>query len=107
MTYEGNEKVKETNALALIQKYESYKMKEDGMVEEIFSRFQTLVDGLEVLNKGDTTSDHVKKIIISLPKKWRPMVNALKVSKYLNKTTLEELISSMRSHEIELEEDDP
>lgn len=31
----------------------------------------------------------------------------LKESKDLNKTTLEELISSLRSHEIELEEDYP
>lgn len=76
------------------------------MIEKIFSRFQTLVDGLKVMSKGYTTSDHVKKIIKCLPKKWRPMVTALKVSKDLN-TTLEELISSLKSHEIDLEEDEP
>lgn len=43
-------------------------MEEDEMVEEMFSRFQTLVDGLKVLNKGYTIVDHVKKIIRSLPK---------------------------------------
>ena len=35
------------------------------------------------------------------------MVSALKLAKDLNKISLEELISSLRSHEIELEEDDP
>ena len=35
------------------------------------------------------------------------MVITLKLSKDLNKITLEELISSLRSHEIELEEDEP
>lgn len=35
------------------------------------------------------------------------MVTTLKVLKYMNKTILEELISSLRSHEIELEEDEP
>lgn len=34
------------------------------------------------------------------------MVIALKLSKDLNNTTLEELVSSLRSHEIELEEDE-
>lgn len=34
------------------------------------------------------------------------MVTALKLSKDLNKISLEELISSLRSHEIELEEDE-
>ena len=55
--------------------------------------------------EGYSTTDHVKKIIRSLPKKWRPMVTALKLAKDLNKVTLEELISSLRSHEIELNED--
>lgn len=58
------------------------------------------------MDKGYTTSYHVKKIIKSLPKKWRPMMTTLKVSKDMNKTTLGELIISLRSHEIELEEDE-
>lgn len=69
MTHEGNEQVKETKALALIHKYESFKMEEDEMVEEIFSRFKTLVSGLKVLSKGYTTVDNVNKIIRSIPKK--------------------------------------
>lgn len=100
-------KLKRQKALALIPKYESLKMEKDEMVEEMLSKFQTLVAGLKVLNKCYTTTDHVKKIIRSLPKKWRPMMTAIKVSKDLNKTTLEELISSMRSLEVKLMEDKP
>jgi len=107
MTHEGNTQVKETKALALIQKYEAFRMEEDESVEAMFSRFQLHVAGLKVLDKGYSTADHVKKIIRSLPKKWRPMVTALKLAKDLNKVTLEELISSLRSHEIELNEDEP
>lgn len=107
MTHEGNTQVKETKALVLIQKYEAFKKEEDESVETMFSRFQILTAGLKVLDKGYSTSDHMKKIIRSLPKKWRPMVTTLKLSKNLNKITLEELIISLRSHEIELEEDEP
>ena len=82
-------------------------MEDDESVEMIFSRSQNLVVGLKVLNKGYSTTYHVKKIIRSLLKKWRPMVSALKLSKDLNNTSLEELISSLRSHEIDLEEDEP
>lgn len=77
------------------------------MIEDTFLRFQTLVARLKVMNKGYTTSYHVKKIIISLSKKWIPMVTTLKVSQDLNNTTLEVFISSIRSHEIELGEDGP
>src|ERR1044072_6472190 len=82
-------------------------MEEEESVETMFSRFQMLVAGLRVLDKGYSTSDHVKKIIKSLPAKWRPMVTALKMAKDLNKISLEELISSLRSHELELQEDEP
>src|ERR1044072_628448 len=107
MTREGNLQVKETKALALVQKYEAFKMEDHETVEAMFSRFQMLIAGLRVLNKGYSTSDHVKKIIRSLPAKWRPMVTALNVAKDLNSISLEELISSLRRHEIELQADEP
>jgi hypothetical protein len=84
MTHKGNNQVKEAKALALIHKYQAFKMEDDKVVEVIFSRFQTLVARLKVLDKGYTTTDHVKKIIRSLPKKWRLMVIALKLSKDMN-----------------------
>ena len=43
MTHEGNSQVKETKALALIQKYEAFKMEYDEAVEVMFSRFHLLL----------------------------------------------------------------
>ena len=93
MTHEGNIQVKETKALALIQKHEAFKMEDSESIKAMFSRFQILVVGLKVLDKGYSTADHVKKIIRSLPKQWRPMVTALKLAKDLNKISLEELVT--------------
>lgn len=59
------------------------------------------------MDKGYSIVDHVKKIIRNLPKRWRPIVVALKLSMDLNNTSLEELFSSLRSHEIGLKEDEP
>lgn len=59
------------------------------------------------MDKGYSTADHVKKITISLPKRQIPMVTALNLSKDLNKASLKELINSLRSHEIKLDEDEP
>jgi hypothetical protein len=39
MTHEGNSQIKEIKALALIQKYEAFKMEEDEVIEVMFSRF--------------------------------------------------------------------
>lgn len=69
MTHEGNAQVKETKALALIQKYEAFKMEDDENVETMLLMFQMLVAELKVLDKVYSAADHVKKIIRSLPKK--------------------------------------
>lgn len=51
MTNEGNKQVKETKDLDSIQKYEAFKMEEDEIIKDMFSRLQTLVVRLKVLNK--------------------------------------------------------
>ena len=94
MTHEGNIQVKETKALTLIQKYEAFKMEESEFIEAMISRFQILVVGLKVLDKGYSTADHVRKIIRSLPKQWRPIVTALKLSQSIRIFSSEDLLKT-------------
>ncbi|XP_050909158.1 eukaryotic translation initiation factor 4 gamma-like [Lathyrus oleraceus] len=42
MTHEGNNQVKETKTLALIQKYEAFRMEDDGAVEKLRQKFKAL-----------------------------------------------------------------
>lgn len=82
-------------------------MKEDEDIETMFSMFQTLVSGLQILKKSYTISDHVKKIHRNFLAKWRPKVVAIQEAKDLNKFRLENLISSFKSHEMEIMGDEP
>ena len=82
-------------------------MKDDENIESMYSRFKILVAGLQVLKRSYTTSDHVRKILRSLPSRWRPKVTAIQEAKDLDTLGLEELISSLMSHEIELSSDEP
>src|SRR3954462_13651280 len=82
-------------------------MEDDEDIEKMFSRFQTLTAGLRVFDKGYTKADHVKKIIRSLLRRWGPMVTAFMIAKNLNEVSLEELISTLISHEIELDANEP
>jgi len=52
-------------------------MKDDETIEAIYSRFQTLVFGLQILKRSYVASDHVSKILRSLPARWRPKVTAI------------------------------
>jgi len=105
--YEGNKKVREAKATMLVHQYELFRMKEDENIETMYSRFQTLVSGLQILKKSYVASDHVNKILRSLPAKWRPKVTAIEEAKDLNTLSVEDLISSLKCHEIGLNEHEP
>jgi hypothetical protein len=60
--YEWNKQVREAKVNLLVQQYELFKMKDGEDIETMFSRFQVLVSGLQVLNKSYIVADHVKKI---------------------------------------------
>jgi len=105
--YEGNKKVRETKATKLVHQYELFRMKEDKNIETMYSRFQTLVSGLQILKKSYVASDHVNKILRSLPAKWRPKVTAIEEAKDLNTLSVEDLISSLKCNEIGLNEHEP
>jgi len=101
---EGSKKVSEAKALMLVHQYELFKMKDDESIEEMYSRFQTIVSGLQILKKSYVASDHVSKILRSLPVRWRPMVTAIEEAKDLNTLSVEDLVSFLKVHEISLNE---
>jgi len=82
-------------------------MKDDESIEEMYSRFQTLVSGLQILKKSYVASDHVSKILRNLPARWRPKVTAIEEAKDLNTLSVEDLVSSLKVHEISLNEHEP
>jgi len=91
----------------LVHQYELFRMKEDESIETMYSRFQTLVSGLQILKKSYVAPDHVNKILRSLPAKWRPKVTTIEEAKDLNTLSVEDLISSLKCHEIRLNEHEP
>jgi len=105
--YGGTKKVKKAEALMLVHQYELFKMKDDESIEQMYSRFQTLVSGLQILKKSYVASDHVSKILRSLPARWRPKVTAIEEAKDLNTLSVEDLVSSLKAHEIGLNEHGP
>jgi len=81
-------------------------MKYDETIEAMYSRFQTLVSRLQILKKSYVTSNHVSKILRSLPARWRPKVTTIEEVKDLNTLSVEDLISTLKVHGISLDEHD-
>ena len=44
--YEGNKKIREAKVTIFVHQYELFKMKDDKSIEDMYSKFQTLVSGL-------------------------------------------------------------
>jgi len=102
--YEGNKNVREAKVIMLVYQYELFKMKDDESIEAMYSRFQTLVSRLQIPKKSYVASDHVNKILRSLPARWRPKVTAIEQAGDLNTLSVEDLISSLKVHPIGLNE---
>ncbi|KAL6327716.1 hypothetical protein AAG906_022975 [Vitis piasezkii] len=74
----------------------------DGVSGQMFSRFMVMVNELESLGKTYTEVEKVMKILRSLPKKWETKVTAIQEAKDLTKLSLEELIGSLMTYKINL-----
>ncbi|KAH9743819.1 hypothetical protein KPL70_003436 [Citrus sinensis] len=70
--------------------------------ESKISRFTDIVNTLGALGKTFSNSEKVKKIIRSLPKKWRPKRTAIEEAKDLNVLPIDDLIGSLISYEEDL-----
>jgi len=102
--YESNKKIREAKTTMLVHQYEFFKMKDDESIEDMYSRFHTLVSRLQMLKKSYVAFDHLNKILRSLPARWRSKVTSIEEAKYLNTLSVEDLISSLKCHEIGLNE---
>src|SRR4030066_28518 len=105
--HEGTSHVKETRIDIGVKKFEIFEMSENETIDEMYARFTTIVNEMRSLGKVYSTHDRIRKILRCLPSSWRPMVTAITQAKDLNSLTLEELIGSLRAHEVILQGDKP
>ena len=61
----------------LIQKYEAFHFKSGESVNDTFSRFQKLLNGLKLYGRSYSSEDTNMKFLRSLPKEWKPMTVSL------------------------------
>ncbi|KAK2987751.1 hypothetical protein RJ640_016346 [Escallonia rubra] len=75
-------------------------MKEHESINEIYSRFTLIINGLKLLGKIYPEKEVVRKVLRSLPKRWEAKLTAIQEAKDLNVLKLEELVGSRMIHEI-------
>lgn len=105
LIYEGTPEVRETKASLLASKYEMFKMNPDESIFDMFARFMQLVNSLKVLGKEFSNFDLVRKVLRSLTSSWHTNVSVIEDFKNLFTMSLDELIGSLMTNELNLEKD--
>ncbi|MQL87333.1 hypothetical protein Taro_019878 [Colocasia esculenta] len=72
LTYEGNDKVKETRIDILVTRYEKFQMMTGETITQMYSRLNDISNGLAGLGKAYSIGDIVRKILRSLPNNGIP-----------------------------------
>ena len=94
--------MKDTKLQMLTTRFEELKMSEDESFYSFYSKLNEVV--VSKFNLGEKTEDSkiVRKILWSLPKKFRAKVTAIEESKDLVDIKVQELIGSLQTYELSL-----
>jgi hypothetical protein len=86
----------------LISKFEEIKMMEDETFGEFYSKMSNLRN--QIVSLGETVSDAklIRKILRSLPERFRIKVTTIEESKDLEEMKIEELVGSLQTYELSL-----
>ena len=79
------------------------RMKESDTLKDYSTRLSDLVNNMKVHGEKITDKRIVEKVLISLPEKFDSMVAVIEETKDLTKLSVQELLSSLKSHEQRLE----
>jgi hypothetical protein len=101
-TYEGTQIVKSAKLQILISKFEEIKMLEDEIFNEFYTKIRDLRNSMVSLRKNVSDFKLIKKILRSLPERFRIKVTTIEESKDLDEMKIEEFVGSLQTYEYSL-----
>jgi hypothetical protein len=102
--HEGTSKVKMSRLQLLTTKFESLKMKEDESVHEFYMNILDIANSFDVLGEKMSDAKLVRKILRSLPKRFDMKVTAIEEAHDINTMKVDELIGSLETFELAINE---
>ncbi|XP_021732310.1 uncharacterized protein LOC110699127 [Chenopodium quinoa] len=104
VTHEGTNEVKCSKIDLLMSRYERFEMQSKETIEEMFTRFNDIINELNSLGRHIPIDEHARKILRSLPQDehWRSKVTAMQEAKDFTKFNMEQLAGSLMTHELHL-----
>jgi len=98
--HEGTSKVKSSRLQLLTTKFENLKMKEDENIHDYYMNVLDITNSFDSLGEKLTDEKLVRKILISLPKRFDMKVTAIEEAQDISNMKVDELIRSLQNFEI-------
>ncbi|GJZ91299.1 hypothetical protein Tco_0663226 [Tanacetum coccineum] len=105
ITHQGNSQVKDNKIDLLVQQYEQFTIPEEELIDNGFSRFNTIITSLKAVDEGFSSKIYVRKFLRALYPKWSAKVSAIEESKDLTSLSLDELIGNLKVYEAIIKKD--
>nr|XP_016477134.1 PREDICTED: uncharacterized protein LOC107798626 [Nicotiana tabacum] len=93
IAHEGTTQVKKSKIDMLTTEYELFRMKDDESIQDMHTRFTSIINDLHSLGEIIPRNKLVRKILSILPSTWESKVNAITNAKDLQELTVDELYS--------------
>nr|XP_009790579.1 PREDICTED: liprin-alpha-2-like [Nicotiana sylvestris] len=103
--HDGTTLVKQCKIDMLTTEYELFKMKEDESIQDMHTRFTSIINELHSLGEIIPRNKLVRKILSVLPGSWESKANAITEAKDLQKLTIDELIGNLNTYEMKRKKD--
>jgi hypothetical protein len=101
-TYEGTKHVKSAKLQMLISKFKEIKMLEEETFGEFYSKMGDMRNSIVSLGKPISDVKLIRKILRSLPERFRIKVTTIEESKDLEEVKIEELVGSLQAYKLSL-----
>ncbi|XP_070028807.1 uncharacterized protein [Nicotiana sylvestris] len=105
MAHEGTTQVKQSKIDMLTTEYELFRMKDDESIQDMYTRFTSIINELHSLGEIIPRNKLVRKVLSVIPSSWESKVNAITEAKDLQTVTMDELIENLKTYEMKRKKD--
>ncbi|XP_075099419.1 uncharacterized protein LOC142176202 [Nicotiana tabacum] len=98
--HEGTTQVKKSKIDMLTTEYELFKMKDNQSIQDMHTRFISIINKLHSLGEVIPKNKLVRKILSILPSSWESKVNTITKAKDLQELTIHELVGNLKTYEM-------
>ncbi|XP_070010332.1 uncharacterized protein [Nicotiana sylvestris] len=100
IAHEGTTQVKQSKIDMLTIEYELFRLKDDESIQDMHTRFASIINELHSLGETIPSNKLVRKILSILPIPWESKVNAITEAKDLQELTIKELVGNLKTYEM-------